>query len=141
MTIENGRSVSLPVAYAAGSVAAQFGLSSRVALEASAGSLLPDLYQGFPASGFVSVGVRLFLTPRPPMAGHRSGDAQVLMAVREGAEAGLRVPRPGGALLDEAAGAVAAEPPPPAGIPASAALRRELAGDLLRRVMGRLGAA
>jgi carbon-monoxide dehydrogenase medium subunit len=49
--------------------------------------------------------------------------------------------RPEGATLEEAARAVAAELDPPSDIHASAALRRHLAGVLLRRVMGRLGAA
>lgn len=71
---------------AAGSVAAQFTLSSRFALEASGGSLLPDLYQGFPASGFVSLGVRAFLTPRPPAAHGDTGARRPAMAVREGPE-------------------------------------------------------
>lgn len=49
--------------------------------------------------------------------------------------------RPEGAILEEAARAAAAELDPPSDIHASAALRRHLAGVLLRRVMGRLGAA
>jgi hypothetical protein len=76
---------------AAGSVAAQIALSSRVALEASGGSLLADLYQGFPASGFVSLGVRAFLTPRPPAGPHGgAGARRPAVAVREGAEVLVR---------------------------------------------------
>ena len=72
---------------AAGSVAAQITLSSRIAVEASGGSLLEDLYQGFPASGFVSLGVRAFLTPRPPAAVRAgAGERRPAMAVREGPE-------------------------------------------------------
>jgi hypothetical protein len=80
---------------AAGSVAAQIALTSRFALEASGGSLLPDLYQGFPASGFVSLGVRAFLTARPPAA--RPGDADArrpVVAVREGADVVVRFTLP-----------------------------------------------
>ena len=76
---------------AAGSVAAQIALSSRFALEASGGSLLPDLYQGFPASGFVSLGVRAFLTPRPPAALRGgAGARRPAVAVREGADVVVR---------------------------------------------------
>jgi hypothetical protein len=65
----------------AGSVSAQVTLSSRVALEASGGSYLPDLYQGFPASGFASIGLRAFLIiPPSPTAAPVPRAAQ---AVRE----------------------------------------------------------
>jgi hypothetical protein len=76
---------------AAGSVAAQIALSSRFAIEASGGSLLPDLYQGFPASAFASVGVRAFLIPRPPAALRAgAGERRPAVAVREGAEVLVR---------------------------------------------------
>lgn len=76
---------------AAGSVSAQLALSSRVAVEASAGSLLPDLYQGFPAAAFVSLGLRAFLTPRPPAALRGgAGTRRPAVAVREGAEVVVR---------------------------------------------------
>ncbi|HXV90525.1 MAG TPA: glycogen-binding domain-containing protein [Gemmatimonadales bacterium] len=76
---------------AAGSVAAQIALSSRLAIEASGGSLLPDLYQGFPASGFVSLGVRVFLTHRPPAALRGgAGERRPAVAIREGPDVLVR---------------------------------------------------
>jgi Glycogen recognition site of AMP-activated protein kinase len=43
---------------------AAWRLSPLVSLEASAGSVLPDPYQGFPRSGFFTAGVRLHLPSR-----------------------------------------------------------------------------
>jgi hypothetical protein len=59
---------------AAGGAFAQWFVAPRVSLEASGGSYLPDPYQGFPRAGFISLGVRLFgspraqSTPRAPLA-------------------------------------------------------------------------
>ena len=75
---------------AAGSVAAQVALSSRFALEASGGSFLPDLYQGFPAAGFASVGVRAFLIARPAAGPGAGGGPRPAVAVREGPEVVVR---------------------------------------------------
>jgi hypothetical protein len=44
--------------------AAEVRLSPAVSLEAAGGNVLPDPYQGFPASGFVTVGVRVHFSPR-----------------------------------------------------------------------------
>lgn len=43
---------------AAALVAAEFRLAPGVSLEGSGGNVLPDPYQGLPASGFVTVGIR-----------------------------------------------------------------------------------
>ncbi len=45
----------------AGLAAAEVRLAPGVSLEASGGNVLPDPYQGLPASGFISVGVRVHL--------------------------------------------------------------------------------
>ena len=50
----------------AGGLSAQVFATPRVSLELSAGSYLPDPYQGFPQAGFVSVGVRLHRSARAP---------------------------------------------------------------------------
>ena len=76
---------------AAGSVSARVALSSRVAVEASGGSFLADPYQGFPASVFASVGVRVFLTPRPTILPRSHADRlRPAVAVRDGPEVVVR---------------------------------------------------
>jgi len=63
--------VSARVSGVYGSKGAAFGsaelrLSPRVSLEASAGSVLPDPYQGFPRSAFIVAGARLHLSTWTP---------------------------------------------------------------------------
>jgi len=48
----------------AGLAAVELRLAPGVSLEASGGNVLPDPYQGLPASGFVSVGLRVHLPSR-----------------------------------------------------------------------------
>jgi hypothetical protein len=76
---------------ASGSVSARVALSSRVAVEASGGSFLADPYQGFPPSVFASVGLRVFLTPRPMILprSHAEG-LRPAVAVRDGPEVVVR---------------------------------------------------
>jgi hypothetical protein len=83
-----GRVSSTYGSRAAANAWAGLRLSPSVSLEGSFGSVLPDPYQGFPASGFVSAGVRVRLVRRaaPPAAIVRS---RVLSVTR----------RPGGLLL------------------------------------------
>ena len=51
---------------AAGSVYLQLFVTPRVSLEVGGGSSLGEPYQGLPRSGFVTFGVRLHRSPRPP---------------------------------------------------------------------------
>ena len=99
MTVSGWATARLSEGYgssAAGSLALQVTVTSRLALEAAGGSHLPDLYQGFPASGFVTLGARVFLLPRPLRP--RSAGTTVLrpaMAVREGDSVRVRFVVPG----------------------------------------------
>ena len=56
---------------AGGSVAANLFLGPLVGLEVAGGSVLADPLQGFPRTGFISAGVRIFL-PRRPRPGSMS---------------------------------------------------------------------
>jgi hypothetical protein len=85
----------------AGNVAGRLALSPHFAVEASAGSFLPDLYQGFPAAGFVSLAVRAFLAPQP-LAGSRAraeGRRPALAVRSEGAEVLVQFTVPGARLV------------------------------------------
>ncbi len=88
--IETSLSTSARVSRAFGSKAAALAaldvhLAPNVSLEAAGGNVLPDPYQGFPASGFVTVGVRVHLPSHAaaPRALVRSGP---LTALRRGTE-------------------------------------------------------
>ena len=73
----------------------QVFVSPRTALEAGGGSLLPDPYQGFPRTAFVTVGVRLVgarravraVPPLAPLVPDRRGDSIVVRFRFTGARA------------------------------------------------------
>ena len=72
----------------AGLAAVELRVSPDVSLEASGGNVLPDPYQGLPASGFVSVGIRVHLPS------HRAAAATLIRtrsftAVRRGNGGGI----------------------------------------------------
>ncbi len=81
----------------AGGAAVQVTVSRRLALEAAGGSYLPDVYQGFPASGFVAVGARVYLTRRPPPLPARP--LRPATAVRAGDSVRVRFHVPGAATV------------------------------------------
>jgi len=78
----------------AGSVSAVYTAAPWLAVEAAGGSYLPDLYQGFPASGFVTLGVRVFAGRRPPAARPDEG-LRPAVAVRDGDSVTVRFRVPG----------------------------------------------
>lgn len=63
-----GRLSSVFGSKGAGGAFLQWFVAPRVSLEATGGSYLPEPYQGFPRAGFVSLGIRLFSSPRTPAA-------------------------------------------------------------------------
>jgi len=73
---------------------AQWQLSSRVSVEASGGSFLPDPYQGFPRSGFVAAGARLHF-PTRGARGARVQHAGPLTVTRRAGSLVLKLRRPG----------------------------------------------
>lgn len=80
------------VSRAAALAAAELRLSSAVSLEAVGGNVLPDPYQGFPTSGFLTIGARIHLGSRTtrPMTLVRSGS---FSARRRGGEVVIRLRR------------------------------------------------
>ena len=60
----SGRVSAVYGSKAAAQASLNLRLTPRVSFEASGGSLLPDPYQGFPRSGFVTAGVRLHVPAR-----------------------------------------------------------------------------
>jgi len=72
----------------------QWQLSSRVSVEASGGSFLPDPYQGFPRSGFVAAGARLHF-PTRGARGARVQHAGPLTVTRRAGSLVLKLRRPG----------------------------------------------
>ena len=82
----------------AGSVSAQVTVARRLALEIAGGSYLPDLYQGFPASAFVTLGMRIALVGRPP-ATRWDGAPRPALAIREGDRVVVRFRVPGAARV------------------------------------------
>jgi hypothetical protein len=96
--VEASLSASARMSAAFGSKAAALAavtlrLGPTVSLEAAGGNVLPDPYQGFPASGFVTVGVRVHFPfhAAAPSALVRSGP---LIAFRSGAEVVIRLRLP-----------------------------------------------
>jgi Glycogen recognition site of AMP-activated protein kinase len=77
---------------------AAWRLSPLVSLEASAGSVLPDPYQGFPRSGFFTAGVLLHF---PPRARRRGGEilANGFSVTRQADGLLVRVTQRGAALV------------------------------------------
>lgn len=81
----------------AASVSLQLFPLSRVAVELSGGSYLPEPYEGFPRGGFVAAGLRVFTTARhhavtrpaqavwPPLVPGRRGDSVVVRFRMDGA--------------------------------------------------------
>ena len=75
---------------AAGLATAELRLTPEVSLEAGGGNVLPDPYQGLPASGFATVGIRIHLplgtgTPKTLIGG------RAFTAVRRGAAIVIRL--------------------------------------------------
>lgn len=67
----------------AGLAAVELRIAPDISFEASGGNVLPDPYQGLPASGFVSIGVRLHL-PSHRAAAATLIRSRLLTAVRRG---------------------------------------------------------
>jgi hypothetical protein len=85
-----------PASRGAGGAAVQFTVSRRLAIEAAGGSYLPDVYQGFPASGFVALGARVYLARRAPSPlGARSARVRPAEGVRAGDSVRVRFRVPG----------------------------------------------
>ncbi len=82
----------------AGSVSASYTVAPWLAVEVAGGSYLPDLYQGFPASGFVALGVRAFAGRRAPAA-RRDDGLRPAVAVRDGDSVTVQFRVPGAAAV------------------------------------------
>jgi hypothetical protein len=68
----------------AGSTAVQYSVTPTVTLEAGAGSYLSDPFQGLPRAGFVSAGMRVYATPKPPRPPTTAPHLTPLIASRRG---------------------------------------------------------